>query len=384
MDGDDANSAIISPRLSVIVPTHSGRGRLVQELVQGARDEFSSGTVELLVVDSSQGHEATALEEVCDSVRGCRYLRGPQDAASKRNIGGGEAAGGLLLFVDSDCLLTAETIRAHLDFMTAAPAQVGAAIGPTRMADRGDVHPWTVVRHSRMYNQCYDWPERYDRVLWGTTSNLVVRREAFEKVGGFRTMRPAPVGGEDVDFGVRLTEAGFDIATNPTAVVYHRRAHIRGLRAIARSLFHYGAADAALVDLHPHRARAHQPTQLAGAVLLGAAFAVSGRRTRAALAVGTLGYAAARLSRRGGSMYGASTTGSVPAAELPQRLAARCLDATFTLGVVVGALRRGRPGLALRRFTYVDAEGFSRRTTDPPLPAAPPPLTAPGDADPHE
>ncbi|MGW4911720.1 hypothetical protein [Streptomyces sp. NPDC004270] len=54
-----------------------------------------------------------------------------------------------------------------------------------------------------MYSRRYDWPDRFNRVPWGTTANLVVRASAFRESGGFRVMFPAPVAEEDVDFGVR-------------------------------------------------------------------------------------------------------------------------------------------------------------------------------------
>ncbi|MEH0542262.1 glycosyltransferase [Streptomyces sp. B21-105] len=351
--------------MSIVIPTHSGRGTYVAELLQELRKPAHEETVEVLVVDSSDGAEATELEQRCAAVGGCRYLRGPLDAATKRNIGAQAARGELLLFVDSDCVITDESIQAHIDFMSQAPEGVGAAIGPTRMIDRNDVHPWPIVRHSRMYNQCYDWPDRFNRVLWGTTSNLVVRAAAFREVGGFRAMFPAPVGGEDVDFGVRLTEAGYEIATNPMAEVSHRRAHIGGLRPIARSLFHYGAADAALVDLHNQRTQLHVPTHVAGAMLAGAVLAAGGRRTKAVVGLAALASIAVGTTRARKSMYevsGNESTTSRSWVEIPRQLAARGLDGVFTLGVIVGAARRNRPGLALKRFVYVDRAGFELRS----------------------
>jgi GT2 family glycosyltransferase len=67
-------------------------------------------------------------------------------------------------------------------------------------------------------------------VLWATTSNLACRRAAFDRVGGFDPDTPTVVGGEDVDFGVRLCEVGYVVATNPDARVLHARDHITKLR----------------------------------------------------------------------------------------------------------------------------------------------------------
>ncbi|MFD4657083.1 glycosyltransferase family 2 protein [Kitasatospora sp. NPDC058444] len=357
-------------KLSLIVPVHTGRADYAVELLREATAEPLPET-QILVVDSSAGAEARTLADACAALENARYLRGPLNAADKRTIGAHHADGAYLLFVDSDCLISPAAIREHIDFMERAPAGVAAAIGPTVMMGEDTAYPWTVLRHSLKYNQCYDWPDRYERVLWGTTSNLVVRRSAFLAVGGFRPMRPAPVGGEDVDFGVRVTESVGTVATNPLAVVRHRREHITRLRPVARSLFWYGVADAALVDHHPARSTLHAPAVKA-AVTVTAAVALSagtrrGRRRLALAGTAAVGALALRAARRPDSLY--APTPQTPGAGVPEeagrawgpRVTARCLDAVFDVGVMVGAVLRGRPWLAARRFDYVNPTEFVDR-----------------------
>src|SRR3989442_1278870 len=74
----------------------------------------------------------------------------------------------------------------------------------------------------------------------------------------------------------RSATPGSAIATNRRAVVLHARAHVTGLRPIARSVFTYGRADVYLLVRHPSRAVAHpQPAVALGLlVLVGAALAL--------------------------------------------------------------------------------------------------------------
>jgi GT2 family glycosyltransferase len=81
--------------------------------------------------------------------------------------------------------------------------------------------------------------------------NLAVRREAFERIGGFDPrFRTA---GDDVDFCWRLRDAGMRVGFCPTAFVWHaRRPDAPGYLAQQAG---YGRAEALLADKFPHRCR---------------------------------------------------------------------------------------------------------------------------------
>lgn len=307
--------------LSIVIPTHEGRGRMVAELVDTilAADRETLAGVEVLVVDSSPPGEADELAEACRRRERCSYHRGEPDAASKRNVGARAAAHRWVLFVDSDCLVPSGTLPALVRFLADCPGTVGAVAGPTRLMGRPDRYPWPLLDQSLKYNQCYEWGEWYERLGWATTSNLTVRRAAFESVGGFRRMDAAEVGGEDVDFGIRLTRQGLDLVGLPEAVVEHRRDHIDRLGPVARALFSYGVADTALCRRYPGRTDS-----------------LLSRRARRGL------YARPDAAR--------PSTGGRPWLVAGARL----LDLSFAAGSLYAAGRAGRWRLALRRFRYVD------------------------------
>jgi hypothetical protein len=50
--------------------------------------------------------------------------------------------------------------------------------------------------------------------------NFAIRRQVFEKVGGFDERYPKP-SGEDADLSIRLRKSGFYLEFDPTAVVVH-------------------------------------------------------------------------------------------------------------------------------------------------------------------
>src|SRR5438874_13071403 len=118
--------------VSVVVPSHSGRlpllPRLLTSLCQSAsrlREPW-----ECIVVDDSPGAECQAVRTVCVD-HGARYQRGPWSAGSKRNVGAAAARHDVLVFVDSDCVVSVAFLPAHVSALRSAPPGTAGVIGLT-------------------------------------------------------------------------------------------------------------------------------------------------------------------------------------------------------------------------------------------------------------
>ena len=72
-----------------------------------------------------------------------------------------------------------------------------------------------------------------------------VRTEAWRKLDGFAAMRY----GEDVDFSIRLKEAGYRVVLVPEAWVWHKRRNT--IPSFYRQVFKFGTARIALYQRHP-------------------------------------------------------------------------------------------------------------------------------------
>ena len=133
-----------------------------------------------------------------------------------------------------------------------------------------EVHPgWVAaMRKALETNACAtgplhlvypDEPERRDEV-WNATTvpvsmgyraympgcNIGMRREVFEVTGGFD--ESLATGQEDVDFGWRLHDHGFEIAHSTEASIdYHQRS---GLKSFLKQQWRYGAAHVNLYARH--------------------------------------------------------------------------------------------------------------------------------------
>jgi GT2 family glycosyltransferase len=325
--------------------------RLLDSLTRSAKELPASVRYELIVVDDSEPLDRKAIEEAC-AANSARYLRGPRRVGAKRNHGVAHAKHELILFIDSDCVATPGLLRQHIDAhrTLSAPSgrPVAAVAGPTIVDDPDSAPAWRIVKQSVVVNAPWNWPLHFSEVWWAATSNLSVRRAAFEDVGGFDPETFTVVGGEDVDLGVRLHAAGYATVCSREAVVGHATDGITSLRQFQRKLLLYGRACVYNCTRQPEHARwSANPLTLLGIGLLAGLLPRGGRVAALATAatLAWFGRDVVRTFRRGHGSVG-------------HAIAATSVDWCFHLGITAEALARRRPALAMKRFEYFEQDKF--------------------------
>lgn len=339
--------------LSVVIPVR-GRvaetRRLLASLAEaaGACDE----AVEIILVDDSDSADAVAHQECCAEV-GARYLRGPRYVGAKRNVGVAAASYDLIQFIDSDCLATPELLRRQIATLRATDTRVGGVAGPT-WVQAADTAVARIMARSKLLNSAFEWPASAVRVGWATTSNLAVRRSAFLAVGGFAERPLTVVGGEDVDLGLRLNEAGYAIVCDPHAVVRHDKSSIESLATVARRLVTYGRSGQWLLHVHPRRSRfkLNRVSALFVTTLLSALAApFSAGLSLLAAPAAALGFLVIDTRVR-------LNADPVTARSLGESVACAGLDWFFDLGEFLAAWQLGRPDRLFAGFAWTDDPAF--------------------------
>ncbi|WNE93867.1 glycosyltransferase [Streptomyces luomodiensis] len=344
--------------VSVVVPTlgHPDAVRRLLDSLNAAITALPSGMeAEVLIVDDSQGTDREGIQEACRAT-GATYLRGPRNVGAKRNTGVAHCRFPLVLFIDSDCVATPSLLSAHIDAHNEHRATDGASIaavaGPTVVEGAGQVPAWRTVQHSVVVNAPWNWPLHYDRLWWGATSNLSVRKDAFEEISGFDEHPYTVVGGEDVDLGVRLHAAGHRILGHPRAVVMHATDGITRLSQFHRKLFLYGRACVYNCVRQPQYASwSFNPVSAAVALTVAAALLPGARRKVSGAAAAVLASwfvrDTVRLLRRSRPEEGLSVGRLLGLA-----VAATSVDWSYHVGITREAIVRGRPLLTMKRFNY--------------------------------
>ncbi len=149
---------------------------------------------------------------------------GERSPSHARNAGAERAGGDWLLFLDADCHPEPGLIQSY--FATPIDSDVGALAGEVVPAVDGDSFAERYGAARSFLGQATHLAHPY--MPRAVAANLLVRRRAFDQVGGFyEGVRAA----EDTDFSWRLQRAGWRLVARPQARVEHRyRPTVRALR----------------------------------------------------------------------------------------------------------------------------------------------------------
>ena len=191
--------------LSVIIPTCHRADLLARclELLQAERQGFDAALYEIIVTDDSRNDVSKHM--VAARFPSVKWIAGPRRGpAANRNHGAHGATGDWLAFVDDDCEPDARWLKSLADAV--APGDADVIEGKTVCPDKKDDPFQEQVENLN------------GGVFW--SCNLAMRREVFERMGGFDEDF-AEAGGEDMELAWRIRQRGLLARFVPEALVAH-------------------------------------------------------------------------------------------------------------------------------------------------------------------
>ena len=221
--------------ITVIVPTMEAE-RCLPGLLTSLHDQQIS-VDEIIIIDTSSVDKTVEIAEKFDCIV---YTQKQSEFShgSARNLGGYKAKGDILVF------LTQDVLPAGKDFLTelVRPIKMGLASAVTaRQIPFPDASP--IEKLTRAYNYpdqsnlrtLQDVKEMGIKAVFFSNSSSAIERETFFNLGGFSE---EVIVDEDLEFCARLLKAGYSVAYQSHAVVYH--SHNYNLKQIIKRYFDIG------------------------------------------------------------------------------------------------------------------------------------------------
>jgi rSAM/selenodomain-associated transferase 2 len=219
--------------ISVIIPTLNEAACLPETL----RRLRTHKPHEILVVDGGSTDATCSLADDAD-----RLLHAPRGRAAQMNHGAARATGDILLFLHADCWLEAGALTEAETCLT----RRGVAAGCFRM------HVDAPGSLYRSIDACATARVRLTGLIYGD-QGLFVKRERFQKVGGFPSLRLM----EDVFLSKLLRRHGRIAVASCCIFVSPRRWQRTGL--IRQTLRNWTLTALAAAGVHPNRLAAFYP-----------------------------------------------------------------------------------------------------------------------------
>ncbi|MEA2494723.1 MAG: hypothetical protein QOJ29_2634 [Thermoleophilaceae bacterium] len=231
-------------RISVVMPTYDRRDELTTALDALTRQTTGLDAFELVLVEDARNSALPPLPDLP-----LRVLRADRPGASAaRNTGWRAASSPLVLFIGDDIIAAPDLVAEHLAWHEGHRGDEVGVLGLVEWA------------RSLRRDAFMTWLDQGIQFDYGSiqgeqagaghfyTANVSLKRMMLERVGGFDEER-FPFLYEDIDLGMRLTDAGFRLLFNRAARAEHlHQPRIEDWRARMRLV---APAERRWIEAHP-------------------------------------------------------------------------------------------------------------------------------------
>ena len=232
-------------KYSIIVPVYN-RPDEVDELL-GSLTEQTEKDFEVIIVEDGS---SVTCEKVCNGYKATLdihyFMKENSGPGQSRNYGVARAKGEYVIILDSDVVLPPGYIESVSDELEKAPAD--AFGGPDKAHSS-----FTDIQKAISYSMTSFFTtggirgskkKKLDK-FYPRSFNMGVRRDVYNKLGGFSKMRF----GEDIDFSIRFFKAGCKCRLFPESWVWHKRR--TDFRKFFRQVYNSGIARINLYKKYP-------------------------------------------------------------------------------------------------------------------------------------
>ncbi len=222
------------PLISIIIPVRNGSRTLDSCLRSIKRSYYKN--YEVIVVDD---HSTDQTVEIAKNYQCIVLETGDGHGANNaRNFGARNANGEVFVFIDSDIVIARETLLSIIE--TLEESQIDAVVGLYTARHK---HESFVSQYKNLWVR-YSYIKSPPAIDWLFGAISGIKRQAFEKLGGFNTDLLARHGHDDIELGKRFARASLNIVLNMEIEVEHLKEYT--LLSFIKNEFHRSVGFAAL------------------------------------------------------------------------------------------------------------------------------------------
>jgi len=219
------------PDISVIICSYNRRDYIIQAIDSLYHQTLPRTRYEVIVVDNNSTDDTESLCRTYIAAHAdynIRYMNETRQGASfARNTGAAVARSPLLAFMDDDAVAEKDFLERIVLFFDTHPDATG--MGGRIIPAYEPAEPKWMSHYVSSLVGNFEYSKTVTLFRPGKyplESNMIVRKEAFDAVGGFNTLLPGVkgtlrIGGEGKDFFYRLQDRGSKIYYDPSVIVHH-------------------------------------------------------------------------------------------------------------------------------------------------------------------
>ncbi len=229
--------------ISVVIPTYNRQPFLQKCLESLLNQSYPSSKYEIIIVDDcskDMTHNCVKLFMERPNAPRIVYLsrqnnKGP---AAARNLGVNNAKGGIIAFIDDDCIASLDWLECIVAVFSEKP---DISVCGTPCYSTEDIHSADLKPAEEKYLQF-----EYAPLSIISTNNCALYKNVFDKIGGFDEL--FNYGGEDPDLVYRLLKSGYKVYKTSKLIVFHHPK--TGFREMARQSYIFSFTDSLVLKKH--------------------------------------------------------------------------------------------------------------------------------------
>ena len=203
---------------SIIIPLYNRPQEIDELLFTLVQQEYRDFEV-LIIEDGSKLDARSIVESYSDKLNIRYFYKENEGQGFARNFAFQQAKGDYFIIFDSDCLIPKDYLTIVKNHLTRH--KLDAYGGPDAAH-----HSFSPIQKAISYSMTSPFTtggirgnKKHVGKFHPRSFNMGISRNVWEVLGGFKLTRL----GEDIEYSIRIQEAGFSTGLIPDAVVFHKR-----------------------------------------------------------------------------------------------------------------------------------------------------------------